>query len=471
MSSAAPSGERAAILVADDDGDIRLALEMLLSYEGFEVWTAKDGEEAWTRLEREAAGGRRPAMVLTDLKMPKVDGLELLDLVTAQENGPPVVLISGHGDVSIAVDAMQRGAANFLEKPLDENRVLVTLRATLRERALETENTGLRRRLAGRWELVGQSEAMVQLREQVERVADSDAAVLITGENGSGKEVVARNVHVLGPRATGPFVTVNCAAIPGELIESELFGHEKGSFTGAVERRTGHFEAADGGTLFLDEIGDMPLAAQAKVLRALETHEITRVGESGSRAVDIRVLAATNSDLARAVEEKTFRMDLFYRLNVVPLRVPPLRERLEDVPLLVERFLAEMAERTGGAPRGVDAGYLELLAELEWPGNVRQLRNLLEGAAVFAGGEVITRADLEQVLAGGPALSPGGAGALEAGHDPFQAATFEEFKNVSEELFFQIRLAENNGNIKRTAEQLGMQRSHLYKKLDRYGLR
>jgi two-component system, NtrC family, nitrogen regulation response regulator NtrX len=466
--------ERAAILIADDDGDIRLALEMLLQYEGFEVWTAKDGEEAWNRLQQEQKAGRVPAMILTDLKMPGVDGLELLDRVRGQEDGPPVILISGHGDVATAVDAMQRGAANFLEKPLDENRVLVTLRTTLREDKLATENTGLRKRLAGRWEMVGESPPMARLREQVAQVARSDAAVLITGENGCGKEVVARNLHYLGPRAAGAFVTVNCAAIPGELIESELFGHEKGSFTGAIERRVGHFEAADGGTLFLDEIGDMPLDAQAKVLRALETHEVTRVGDSTARPVDIRVVAATNADLARAVEEKAFRMDLFYRLNVVPLRVPSLRERREDVGLLAARFLDDLADRSGRSPMVLEQEGLEFLMGLDWPGNVRQLRNVLEGAAVFATGEVIRRQDLEEVLAGGPGLarSPSPTGApTAAGGDPYNAPSFEEFKNSSEKLFFQLRLARNDGNIKRTAEELGMQRSHLYKKLDRYELR
>ena len=310
---------------------------------------------------------------------------------------------------------------------------------------------------------------MQRLRNQVQQVAGSDAAVLITGENGSGKEVVARNLHLAGPRAAGPFVTVNCAAIPHELIESELFGHEKGSFTGAVERRTGHFESASGGTLFLDEIGDMPLDAQAKVLRALETHEITRVGDSRSQPVDIRVVAATNADLARSVEEKTFRMDLFYRLNVVPLHVPPLRERLNDVPILAQRFLEDMAERSGRVPLALSEDAVGLLQTHAWPGNVRQLRNLLEGAAVFADGESVGRPELEMVMQAGPGLAP--ANTSTSGPDPFEASSFEEFKNLSEKLFIQMRLERNGGNIKRTAEELGMQRSHMYKKLDRYGLR
>jgi DNA-binding NtrC family response regulator len=351
--------------------------------------------------------------------------------------------------------------------------VLVTVRNALRETKLAAENDRLRRKLNERWEFVGDSPAIQRLAAQIAQVATSDAAVLITGENGTGKEVVARNVHARSARADGPFVTVNCAAIPDELIESELFGHEKGSFTGAFERRIGHFEAADGGTLFLDEIGDMPLAAQAKVLRALETHEITRVGDSKRVPVDIRVLAATNADLSAAVEAKTFRLDLFYRLNVVPLRVPPLRERREDIPVLARSFLREIGARGGRAALGIEPGALELLTALDYPGNVRQLKNLLEGACVFARGAEVTLTDIDQILAGGPALAavPARAAQLASGTDPFAAETFEEFKNRSEMLFIQLKLADNEGNVKRTAERLGMQRSHLYKKLDRYGLK
>ena len=466
-----PAPARTAILVVDDDGDIRLALEMLLSYEGYEVWTAKDGEEAERRIDAEQKKGRRPAVVLTDLKMPRLDGLGLLERLQSRPSPPPVVIISGHGDISTAVEAIKKGAVNFLEKPLEENRVLVTLRGILREDRLAVENQRLKQKLSERWQIVGESAGIKRLASQIAQVADSDASVLITGENGTGKEVVARNIHFASPRAAGPFVTVNCAAIPDELIESELFGHEKGSFTGAFERRIGHFESAEGGTLFLDEIGDMPQAAQAKVLRALETHEITRVGESRAVPVDIRVIAATNADLARAVEEKGFRLDLFYRLNVVPLRVPPLRERPEDVLPLARAFLREIGDRSGRSPRGLEPAAVELLRTLEYPGNVRQLRNLLEGADVFAQGPDITRAELESLLADGPGLAAAARAATEPGADPFDAPTFEEFKNQSEALFFRKKLAENEGNVKRTAERLGMQRSHLYKKLERYGLK
>ncbi|MAE45644.1 MAG: Fis family transcriptional regulator [Planctomycetes bacterium] len=462
---------RTAILVADDDADVRLALEMSLSYEGFEIWTAKDGEEAWKRLQKGIADDKPAALVLSDLKMPRLDGMGLLEKISSLDNPPQVVVISGHGDVEVAVAAMQHGAANFLEKPLDENRLRATIRATLRQGELTQENRELRNKLVQNWELVGQSESIERLRRQLGQVAASEATVLITGENGVGKEVVARNLHAQSARAAAPFIAVNCAAIPSELIESQLFGHEKGSFTGASERHIGHFEAADGGTLFLDEIGDMPAEAQSKVLRSLESHEVVRVGTSSGRKVDIRVIAATNADLAAAVEEGSFRMDLFYRLNVVPLRVPALRERTEDIPLLAAHFLAKSAERTGLPCLTLDPETQLLLAQQDFPGNVRQLRNLMEGAAIFSDGTTIQPADLESVLSNGPGLVTPRQPSANKGHDPFDAATFEEFKIQAETLFIRLRLERNDGNIKRTAEELGMQRSHLYKKLDRYGLR
>ncbi len=456
-----------AILVVDDAADIRSALEMMLQYEGFEVWTAGDGQEALARLDQAREAGRQPAVVLSDVKMPRLDGLELLERIVERSAPPPVIMVSGHADVAMAVEAVRGGAVDFIEKPLDQNRVLISIKNAIESRRLAQENSGLRRQLAEQHPLIGESAAMQRLRDQIERVAHSDASVLVTGENGTGKEVVARQIHLRGPRAGGAFVAVNCAAIPAELIESELFGHERGSFTGAHERRIGHFEAADDGTLFLDEIGDMPMAAQAKVLRALENHQITRVGGTKSLSVDIRVVAATNADLEQAVEEKRFRLDLLYRLNVVPLRVPALRERREDVEPLAEHFLAEIARRSGGEVRHLAPEALTRLQTHDYPGNVRELRNLLEGATVFANGAEIAVSDLEPLLAGRASR-----GATFAdGTDPFGASTFEEFKNLSEALFFRRKLDGNNGNVKRTAEQLGMQRSHLYKKLDRYELR
>jgi two-component system nitrogen regulation response regulator NtrX len=466
--------ERTTVLAVDDDGDIRMALEMMLQYEGYEVWTAKDGAEALARLDQEERDGKHAAIVLTDLKMPKLDGLQLLEAVMQRPRRPAVIMVSGHGDVGTAVEALRLGAVDFIEKPLDQNRVLVSIGNALREQRLKSENKGLRSQLTQNWKLVGKSPAMRKLGEQIARIAasgSSGASVLITGENGTGKEVVARQIHIQSPRAAGALVTVNCAASPAELIESELFGHEKGSFTGAHERRIGHFEAAHGGTLVLDEIGDMPLPAQAKVLRALETHEVTRVGGSESIPVDIRTLAATNANLTQSVEDKTFWLDLFYRLNVVPLRIPSLRERLEDVPLLAAHFLDEIGRRSGRAAPKLAAEGASYLAALEWPGNVRQLRNVLEGACVFAQGPTIERADLEGILADGPGLTAAPGAELAPASDPFGAATFEEFKDRSETLFFKRKLEANNGNVKRTAEELGMQRSHLYKKLDRYGLR
>lgn len=458
------------VLVVDDDADICVAIEMILRYEGIDVWTARNGKLALQRLEHEAAAENAPDLVLTDVKMPEMDGLTLLEKIRERQPPLPVIMISGHADVALAVDAVKRGAIDFLEKPLDQNRLLVSIQNALRQERLTKENSGLRRQLGGRWELVGESAPTQRLREELARAAEVDAAVLVTGENGTGKEVVARNLHLLGPRSAGAFVAVNCAAIPTELIESELFGHERGSFTGAHERRIGHFEAAHGGTLFLDEIGDMPLAAQAKVLRALETREVTRVGSNTEVRVDIRVVAATNADLAAAVEDKSFRMDLFYRLNVVPLRVPPLRERPEDIPVLAHHFLAEIAERAGRLPGKIEDDALELLRGLPFPGNVRQLKNLIEAANVFAEG-ALQRTDLERILANGPAMGTPRSAAATSGADPFAIDTFEEFKNASEALFFRRKLEENDGNVKRTAERLGMQRSHLYKKLDRYELK
>jgi two-component system nitrogen regulation response regulator NtrX len=460
------------ILVVDDDGDIRLALEMLLQYEGFQVWTARDGRQALARLESEyEENQRRPDLVLSDLKMPELDGLGLLEEIRKLKSPPPVVIISGHADVPVAVEAMQRGAVNFLEKPLVDNRVLVTIKSSLASDRLRKENVGLRRQLGNRWKIIGDSPSTERLRRQIDQAAQADASVLITGENGCGKEVAARNLHLRGPRSEAPFVTVNCAAIPDELIESELFGHEKGSFTGAHERRIGHFEAANGGTLFLDEIGDMPLGAQAKVLRALETHEITRVGDHRTIPVNIRVISATNADLQEAVEHKTFRLDLFYRLNVIPQQLMPLRSRREDILPLAKHFLGQAAERAGRHTRVLTPQAEQKLRELDYPGNVRQLKNLLEGACVFAAEDTLGVEDLDRILGMGPAMSTPSSNGVPGESNPSDAESFEAFKDLSEAAFFRRKLEENSGNIKRTAERLGMQRSHLYKKLDRYDLR
>ncbi|MEZ5976885.1 MAG: sigma-54 dependent transcriptional regulator [Planctomycetota bacterium] len=463
------------VLVVDDDADIRLALEMLLAYDGYEVWTAPHARAALARLDEEAARGRRPAAVVSDVKMPGMDGLELLAELRARHDAPPVVMVSGHADVAMAVEACRTGAVDFLEKPLDQNRVLISVAGAIHRGSLERTNKRLRSELGSRFEPVGASKAWRSVLDELERAARADVPVLLTGENGTGKEVAARNLHLMGPRSQGPFVAVNCAAIPDELIESELFGHEKGSFTGAHDRRVGHFEAAHGGVLFLDEIGDMPLAAQAALLRALETREVQRVGGTERIAVDIAVVAATNADLAALVESQAFRVDLFYRLSVLPIRVPPLRERREDVGPLAEHFLAEIGRRLGRRPPTIARAAVERLERHPFPGNVRELKNVIEASHVFCDGDEIGVADVERVLERSPGLrtpevrSASVPSALE--DDPFRAETFESFKERSEALFIARKLAENDGNVKRTAENLGMQRSHLYKKLDRYGLR
>lgn len=452
---------RKIVLVVDDDGDIRMSLEMMLAYEGYEVWTARDGEEALARIDKEAQSGRAAEVALCDVKMPRLDGPGMLDELAKRPARPSVIMISGHGDVPTAVDALRRGAVDFLEKPLDQNRVVTSLRNALRERALAAENRGLKRALSEPWKLLGDSVAMRTLREQVARVAASEAAVLITGENGSGKEVVARQVHLSGPRAAGPFVTVNCAAIPSELIESELFGHEKGSFTGADRQRTGRFEQADGGTLFLDEIGDMGEEAQAKVLKAVEESRFQRVGGTETRRVNVRIVAATNRELSSP--QSGFRQDLYYRLNVLALHLPPLRDRHGDIPLLLDWYMAELATRLKLKPRRFAPETVALLEEYSWPGNVRELRNLVERLLILAPEPTIRPVDLPPLPGAAPGR-PAEAGLLAA-------RDFLEFKARSETVFLQLKLRENLYNVSRTADVLGMQRSNLYKKIAKYGLR
>jgi DNA-binding NtrC family response regulator len=446
--NATPAQKRVPILVVDDDADIRLALEMTLKYQGFVVWTAKDGTEALKRLETEEKNGLRAALVLTDLKMPKLDGMGLLDAILERPNPPPVVMISGHGDVATAVDAVKRGASNFLEKPLDENRVLVTIKSALREDRLSTENRKLRKRLNERYELVGTSAAMKRLAAQIETVAASDAAVLITGENGTGKEVVARNLHAMSDRADGPFVTVNCAAIPDELIESELFGHEKGSFTGAFERRVGHFEAANGGTLFLDEIAELPLPLQAKLLRALQDGEVRRIGETRAFAVDVRIITATHRDLLDHVRRGAFREDLYYRLKVLTLTVPPLRERREDVVPLARQFLAELAPALLGFTPAAE----QTLERHAWPGNVRELRNAVQHGAALARGPQVDVADLPEDLLAVPGTA---------------AHALRSLAEVEREHVLRVVDA-CNGSQAEAARILGIGRNTLWRKLRSY---
>ncbi|GAB4148485.1 MAG: sigma-54 dependent transcriptional regulator [Planctomycetota bacterium] len=449
---------KATILIVDDQRAIREELAFALGYEGFAPREAESGPEALAILERE-----RIDAILLDIKMPGMDGMEVLARIRKDRPETPVIMISGHGDLETAVVAVRNGAYDFLQKPFETDRVMVSVKNALHASALLRENLDLKIELCREQRLLGQSEAMEQVRALVAKVAPTDAPVLITGENGTGKEMVARRIHALGRRSGGPFVAVNCGAIPADLVESELFGHEKGAFTGAHQARAGHFEQADGGTLFLDEIGDMPLPMQGKLLRALQERVVQRIGSSRETPVDVRVLAATNQDLARMVERKEFREDLFYRLHVVRLHLPPLRERAQDIDELAPHFLAEACKRNGLPRMKLSRDALAWLRGQEWPGNVRQLKNVLEGAAILATGTTLEPQDLKGV----PTVAPLAAGT----RDWFRFETLEEFRAATEKEFIRRKLVENGGNIKRTAERIEIQRSNLYKKLERYGLK
>lgn len=446
------------VLVVDDEPGIRQALGQLLEYEGFEVKTASGGAEGLATYE-----AFRPQLVFLDVKMAGLDGLQVLRRLRQLDPHATVVMISGHATIQTAVEATQLGAYDILEKPLDTDRVLVLLRNAFENRQLSEENERLRETIDSRYEIVGRSFAIRSLLERIERVASSQARVLITGENGTGKELVARAIHRGSPRARKPFVEVNCAAIPGELIESELFGHMKGSFTGAVSDRAGKFEQAHGGTLFLDEIGDMSPNAQAKVLRVLQDGVVTRIGGNKPVQVDVRVLAATNKKLEEEIANGNFREDLYYRLNVVPIPVPPLRERREDIPLLVRHFLQQFAERDGLPVRTLGEDALRRLSELDWPGNVRELRNTIERLVILTGGPSITASDVDG-LVGRRASEPAGLGGL------LECRTFEEFKQAAERAFLLAKLREFDWNVSETARVLDMPRSNLYKKIERYSL-
>ena len=446
------------ILVVDDEPGIRSALGQLLEYEGYDVRTAANAVDGIAEYDR-----FKPHLVFMDVKMAGIDGIEALKQLRQKDPGATVVMISGHATIQTAVEATQLGAYDILEKPLDTDRILVLLRNALAHLELSEENARLRETVQSRFEMVGRSFALRALQERIAKVAGTPARVLITGENGTGKELVARAVHQESPRARRPFVEVNCAAIPAELIESELFGHMRGSFTGAVTDRAGKFEQANGGTLFLDEIGDKSLAAQAKVLRALQEGVVTRIGGAKPIQVDVRVVAATNKRLEEEIAAGRFREDLFYRLNVVPMHVPPLRERKEDIPLLVTHFLQQLAEREGVPPRAITDDAIRRLAELDWPGNVRELRNTVERLLILAQGDEIAAADIER-LAG----AAGGGAALSA--ELLDATSFAEFKEKAERAFILAKLREFEWNVSETARSIDMPRSNLYKKIERYGL-
>jgi two-component system nitrogen regulation response regulator NtrX len=462
------------ILIVDDEKNIRRTVRMVLEGEGHVVHEAGSIAEADAVLARDHVD-----VILLDVKLGDDNGLDLLrTLKTRGEDGNaqlsevPVVMISGHATIEDAVAATRLGAFDFMEKPLDRNRVMVTVRNALDRRRMSREIAALRKADA-RWELLGSTPVMGELRRQIAKVAPTRSRVLITGDSGTGKELIARAIHRNSSVSAGTFVKVNCAAIPPELIESELFGHERGAFTGAVAKKRGLFEVADGGTIFLDEIGDMALSAQAKVLRVLQTGEFTRVGGEKSLRTDCRVVAATNRDLEEMVKEGTFREDLFFRLNVVPIRSPDLKERVDDIPLLVESFVRECCDENGLGYKPVDDPVLERLKQYDWPGNVRELRNVVERLVIMSD-EVIREKDLPPYL-GGPrppgqqrSGNTGPVTAIDLGR--YAGKSLREFREEVESEFIRIRLAEFEWNISRTAQALGIERTNLHKKLRALGI-
>ena len=446
------------VLIVDDEAGIRQALKQVLEYEELDVRVAASGGEAITVYSE-----FRPHLVFLDVKMAGLDGLETLTRLRDLDSRAQIVMISGHGTIATAVEATQRGAFDFLEKPLDTDRLLLTVRNALAHAELVGENARLREVTESRYQMVGRSAALERVRELIAKVGPTAARVLITGENGTGKELVARGLHEASPRRDQAFVEVNCAAIPSELIESELFGHMKGSFTGAFADRAGKFEQADGGTLFLDEVGDMSLSAQSKLLRVLQEGVVTRIGGSKSIEVDVRVLAATNKDLEGEIAEGQFREDLLYRLNVVPIEVPPLRERLEDVPALVAHFAEALAESAGVPGKRFAEDAMAQLQTRAWPGNIRELRNAVERALILAPGKVVTAVDIDRLL-------PGADGVMPLPSAPGGAHTFETFKQEAEKNFLLQQLREHDWNVSETARALKMPRSNLSTKIARYGL-
>ncbi|MCZ6704872.1 MAG: sigma-54 dependent transcriptional regulator [Bacteroidetes bacterium] len=452
------------ILVVDDEASIRRTLREILEYEDFNVDEAEDGEAAVEKMK-----SSQYDVVLLDVKMPKLDGMEVLQVVSDQQWDIPIVMISGHGTIETAVEATKLGAFDFVEKPPDLNRLLLTIRNALDRGQLEAENRRMRQTIAQRHdegitEILGESKAISRVKETIDRVAPTEARVLITGEAGTGKELVAKWIHKLSKRSNGPVVEVNCAAIPSELIESELFGHEKGSFTGATKQRIGKFEQAHDGTLFLDEIGDMSLSAQAKVLRALQENRITRVGGERPISVDVRVIAATNKNLRDQIELNLFREDLYHRLSVILIHVPPLRERREDIPIITSDIAGRIARRNGLEQKPFTADALNGLRRFEWRGNVRELHNVVERLTILSQGDQVTAKDVDLYV------NPGGSKSNPVLNLLDQYDQFSEFRDMAEKLFIESKLVQNEWNISKTSEEIGIQRSHLYNKMAKYDI-
>ncbi len=451
------------ILVVDDEAAIRDSMRMILEYEGYEVLTAATGEDGLTIFEREG-----PDLVFLDIKMPGMDGLDVLRRLTHQTDQTPVIVISGNvaeggASASEAAEAIKLGARDFIEKPPSTDRVLVTVRNTIDSNRLRSEVRTLKRDVEKRYQIVGDSPALARVREAIARAAPTTATVLIWGESGVGKELVARAIHRESLRRDQAFVQVNCAAIPDELIESELFGHEKGSFTGATDRQTGKFEQADKGTIFLDEIGDMSLKTQAKVLRVLQEQEIERLGSNKVLKVDVRVIAATNKNLEEEIEKGSFREDLFYRLNVVPIHVPPLRERRDDIALLVRHFADWFTRENNFRRKTFSAAAMDQLRQHHWRGNIRELRNYVERLIIMSPGDAVDVADLP-----GLGATRVDQSVAPAHNDWMHTATLQEFKSISERAFLVGKLRAFGWNISRTAEEIDTPRSNLYKKLEQY---
>ena len=444
------------VLVVDDEKSIRDSIKMILEYDKYGVEFASDGSSALAKVASTPYD-----LILLDIKMAGMDGLKVLKTVKEKKPELPVVMISGHGTIETAVEATKLGAFDFLAKPLDRERLLITVRNAIQAKQLLTEVREMKEQVQGKDAILGESPKIKDVLTVIERVAPTEARVLIVGENGSGKELVAKAIHRLSRRSDKQLVEVNCAAIPNELIESELFGHEKGSFTGATNQRIGRFELADGGTLFLDEIGDMSLNAQAKVLRAVEEGKIERVGGNKQISIDVRLIAATNKSLSEMIKQGTFREDLYHRVNVIPITVPPLRERREDIPLLASTFAEDICQRYGMARKKFSDGALAKLKSMDWSGNVRELRNIVERLVIMTPTATIEAGQVEP-----------GAGKVksEFGDLLEMGGTFQDFKDRAEAAFIKKMLDEHEWNISRTAQTLDIQRSHLYNKMKKYGL-
>ena len=453
----------ARILVVDDDADIRQTLAEILGYDGHVVEVARDGLEAQRLIEKVVFD-----IVLCDVRMPGKDGMELLDWAKKTRPDLEFIMLSGHATIDMAVEATKKGAFDFLEKPLDLPKLEILIRNATQKRQLVEENRVLTQRVLKVREILGESGGIVRVREMIELVAPLDVRVLVTGPSGSGKELVARWIHLKSNRAKGPFVDVNCAAIPAELIESELFGHEKGAFTHAIKQHIGRFEEAHGGTLFLDEVGDMPLAAQAKVLRVIEEGKIRRVGGEKDIPVNVRLVAATNKDLPAEIEAGRFREDLYHRLSVVVIPMPPLRERVEDIPILAQAFLEEILLEYKLPPKIFTPAALEVFKRLPWPGNVRELRNAVERLVIFSGNEITAEDVRSFVVPGSPSREKSNT---EAPSLPLEGKSLEAFLDEMEREYLLYHLLQHGFNVSKTAEALGMQRPNLHARMKRLGIR